>query len=79
MMKRRTGSLWPAVILHWALVVVWQTWLGGVSALAARSPTDPCSSITKLGSPSGHGATGRALFEGAALAVTAVLARAGPH
>lgn len=33
-MKRKTGSLWPAVILHWALVVVWQTWLGGVSALA---------------------------------------------
>jgi len=32
-MKRRTGSVWPAVILHWALVVVWQTWLGGVSAL----------------------------------------------
>jgi predicted Abi (CAAX) family protease len=33
-MKRKTGSLWPAVILHWALVVVWQTWLGGVSALS---------------------------------------------
>ncbi|MBO9543852.1 CPBP family glutamic-type intramembrane protease [Caulobacter sp.] len=31
--KRVTGSIWPAVILHWALVVVWQTWLGGVSAL----------------------------------------------
>ncbi|UAL13104.1 type II CAAX prenyl endopeptidase Rce1 family protein [Caulobacter segnis] len=30
----KTGSLWPAVLLHWALVVVWQTWLGGVSALA---------------------------------------------
>jgi predicted Abi (CAAX) family protease len=25
----RTGSLWPAVILHWLSVVVWQTWLGG--------------------------------------------------
>lgn len=25
----RTGSLWPAVALHWAEVVVWQTWLGG--------------------------------------------------
>jgi uncharacterized protein len=25
----RTGSLWPAVILHWAAVVVWKTWLGG--------------------------------------------------
>jgi uncharacterized protein len=33
-MKRRTGSVWPAVILHWALVVIWQTWLGGVSALS---------------------------------------------
>lgn len=32
--KRVTGSIWPAVLLHWALVVVWQTWLGGVSALA---------------------------------------------
>ncbi|KQV55758.1 MULTISPECIES: type II CAAX prenyl endopeptidase Rce1 family protein [unclassified Caulobacter] len=32
-MKRRTGSVWPAVILHWALVVIWQTWLGGVRAL----------------------------------------------
>jgi predicted Abi (CAAX) family protease len=33
-MKLKTGSVWPAVILHWVLVVVWQTWLGGVSALA---------------------------------------------
>jgi predicted Abi (CAAX) family protease len=33
-MKRQTGSIWPAVILHWALVVIWQTWLGGVSALS---------------------------------------------
>ncbi|MET3663451.1 CPBP family glutamic-type intramembrane protease [Caulobacter sp. 1776] len=32
--KRKTGSIWPAVLLHWALVVVWQTWLGGVSALS---------------------------------------------
>uniref|UniRef100_UPI0025F01F41 CPBP family glutamic-type intramembrane protease n=1 Tax=uncultured Caulobacter sp. TaxID=158749 RepID=UPI0025F01F41 len=32
--KRVTGSVWPAVILHWALVVVWQTWLGGISALS---------------------------------------------
>ena len=30
----RTGSLWPAVILHGGFVVVWQTWLGGVSALS---------------------------------------------
>ncbi len=27
----RTGSIWPAVILHWAVVVVWKTWLGGPS------------------------------------------------
>ncbi len=32
-MRLKTGSLWPAVGLHWLLVVVWQTWLGGVSAL----------------------------------------------
>ena len=30
MMRWRTGSLWPAVILHGGFVVVWQTWLGGV-------------------------------------------------
>lgn len=33
-MRSTTGSIWPAVVLHWALVVVWQTWLGGVSALS---------------------------------------------
>lgn len=33
-MRLKTGSLWPAVFLHWLLVVVWQTWLGGVSALS---------------------------------------------
>ena len=33
-MRWRTGSLWPAVLLHGGFVVVWQTWLGGVSALA---------------------------------------------
>jgi predicted Abi (CAAX) family protease len=32
-LRWRTGSLWPAVLLHWALVVIWQTWLGGISAL----------------------------------------------
>ena len=32
--RLKTGSIWPAVLLHWALVVVWQTWLGGVSALS---------------------------------------------
>ncbi len=25
----RTSSLWPAVALHWLVVVVWETWLGG--------------------------------------------------
>lgn len=25
----RTGSIWPAVALHWLVVVIWQTWLGG--------------------------------------------------
>ncbi len=25
----RTGSLWPAVGLHWTMVTIWQTWLGG--------------------------------------------------
>lgn len=28
-MRWRTGSLWPAVLLHGGFVVVWQTWLGG--------------------------------------------------
>jgi uncharacterized protein len=28
-MRWRTASLWPAVIFHWLVVVVWQTWLGG--------------------------------------------------
>jgi predicted Abi (CAAX) family protease len=27
--RRLTGSLWPAVALHWIMVGVWQTWLGG--------------------------------------------------
>jgi predicted Abi (CAAX) family protease len=30
LMRWRTGSLWPAVLLHGGFVVVWQTWLGGV-------------------------------------------------
>ncbi|HWA61972.1 MAG TPA: CPBP family glutamic-type intramembrane protease, partial [Caulobacteraceae bacterium] len=29
LVRWRTGSLWPAVILHGAAVTVWQTWLGG--------------------------------------------------
>ncbi|ESQ82201.1 hypothetical protein AEAC466_18870 [Asticcacaulis sp. AC466] len=28
-MRYRTGSLWPSVFLHAALVWIWQTWLGG--------------------------------------------------
>ncbi len=27
--RRLNGSLWPAVALHWVMVGVWQTWLGG--------------------------------------------------
>lgn len=27
----RTGSLWPAVTLHWLMVTIWQTWLGGLT------------------------------------------------
>ena len=32
----RTGSLWPAVVLHWGAVVVWQTWLGGPNVATLR-------------------------------------------
>lgn len=32
----RTGALWPAVVLHWVAVVVWQTWLGGPSITSLR-------------------------------------------
>jgi predicted Abi (CAAX) family protease len=28
-LRRRTGSVWPGVALHWAEVMVWKTWLGG--------------------------------------------------
>ena len=35
-MRWRTASLWPAVLLHWAVVVVWQTWLGGPEVAALR-------------------------------------------
>lgn len=31
LLRWRTGSIWPAVILHWLLVVIWKTWLGGPS------------------------------------------------
>ncbi len=29
LVRRLTGSLWPAVALHWIMVGIWQTWLGG--------------------------------------------------
>jgi uncharacterized protein len=29
LIRWRTGSLWPCVALHWLMVTVWQTWLGG--------------------------------------------------
>ena len=32
----RTGSLWPAVALHWLVVVVWETWLGGPDLAALQ-------------------------------------------
>jgi uncharacterized protein len=28
-LRRRTGSIWPGVLLHAAEVFVWKTWLGG--------------------------------------------------
>ena len=31
LVRWRTGSLWPAVLLHWLAVTIWQTWLGGFS------------------------------------------------
>jgi predicted Abi (CAAX) family protease len=34
-LRRRSGSLWPPVILHWAAVVAWETWLGGPSGIEA--------------------------------------------
>ncbi len=35
-MRWRTSSLWPSVALHWLVVVVWQTWLGGPGLEALR-------------------------------------------
>ncbi|ADI15348.1 Abortive infection protein [Truepera radiovictrix DSM 17093] len=32
LLYRRTGSLWPPVVLHWAVVSVWLPW-GGAAAL----------------------------------------------
>jgi predicted Abi (CAAX) family protease len=28
-LRRRSGSIWPAVLLHWIAVVAWEGWLGG--------------------------------------------------
>jgi predicted Abi (CAAX) family protease len=28
-LRWRTGSLWPAVLLHWLEVAGWQIWFGG--------------------------------------------------
>lgn len=28
-LRRRSGSVWPGVILHWGTVVAWIGWLGG--------------------------------------------------
>jgi predicted Abi (CAAX) family protease len=35
-LRRRSGSIWTAVILHWLAVVVWQGWLGGPTADVLR-------------------------------------------
>ncbi len=32
-LRYRSGSIWTAVALHWLVVVMWQGWMGGVSAL----------------------------------------------
>ena len=29
LLRRRSGSIWPPVLLHWLAVVAWQGWLGG--------------------------------------------------
>ena len=29
LIRWRTASIWPAVALHWIMVGIWQTWLGG--------------------------------------------------
>ncbi len=28
-LRRRSGSIWPGLALHWAAVVIWIGWLGG--------------------------------------------------
>jgi predicted Abi (CAAX) family protease len=32
-LRRRSGSAWPGVILHWLTVVIWIGWLGGPSVV----------------------------------------------
>ncbi len=34
-LRHRTGSLWPAVVLHWVEVAGWQIWFGGGMAAKA--------------------------------------------
>ena len=29
LLRRRSGSIWPGVALHWAVVVGWKGWLAG--------------------------------------------------
>jgi predicted Abi (CAAX) family protease len=33
---RKTGSLWPAVFIHWATVVAWLPFLGGMRTLGGK-------------------------------------------
>ena len=35
-----TGSLWPSVVVHWFVVVVWLGWLGGIERLVQSSNQD---------------------------------------
>jgi len=35
-----TGSLWPSVVVHWIVVVVWLGWLGGIERLVQPSGQD---------------------------------------
>lgn len=48
LLRRRSGSIWTSVALHWAEVMVWKLWLGGPSlaSLARREsaarPSEPC-------------------------------------
>lgn len=40
-LRRRSGSIWPGVALHWAEVMVWKTWLGGPALADLASPQSP--------------------------------------